>query len=90
MNIKLEHRGQVLWLESDDRNFIVHRGVDKFVDKKGKERIHRVEASYYSLLEQAIIGLLKKGMHRSDATTLEAMYEEIRELKQKITDKIYG
>lgn len=90
MKIKIKHRKQVLWLESDIDNFIVHRGFKKTGEKDGKEIQKRIDASYYSMIENAIYGLLKKGMHKSDATTLEAMYAEIRELKQKILDKIYA
>ena len=46
MKIKLKHRKQVLWLESDDNNFIVHRGVSKFVDKNGKEFNTKIDPSH--------------------------------------------
>ena len=50
MKIKLNHRGEELWLESDEHNFIVHRGFKEQVDKNGKITQTRIDPSYFSKL----------------------------------------
>ena len=88
LSIKLEHDGREIWLESNTHNYIIHDGYNTRINKKGEEVKDQKHPCYYSRLDLALECILTKGIRRSDANTLEKMYNEIIELKRLILNKV--
>ena len=87
MKIKLEHRGREIWLESDAHNFIVHDGYKEYEDKDGKTIETRINVRSYSQLSFALNDMSNTEMRRSDATLMQQMYDELRELNRLILNR---
>ncbi len=88
LRIKLEHKGREIWLESNIHNYIVHDGYKTSVNKKGEEVKTQQHPCYYSRLDLALNCILTKGIRKSDATTLEQMYNELIDLKRLILNRV--
>ena len=92
LKIKMEHKGKEIWLESDRHNYVVHDGYKKHIVKSGKDKGKTVEIQqhpcYFSRLDLALNCIMTKGIRKSDATTLNQMYNEIAELKRLILNRV--
>lgn len=89
MRIQLKHRNREIWLESDNSNFVVHEGYkNTFSEKLGKVVVSKIEPRYYHNLKHAMEQMLTIGIRKSDAKSLQALYDEIVELKRLIWDKV--
>lgn len=74
-----------LYLESDDKQFIILEYTGKF-DDKGKEQ-HKSHG-YFSTVEGAAKHLLKMKIKQSTATTLAELVQDVQEIKQDIRSKL--
>ena len=83
MNIKLE---KGIYLESDETQFAIKREVG--VNKKG-ETTYKI-LGYYTNFEQELQGYVRHKTRVSKATTLQQAINEIRALKNHITNLAKG
>jgi len=89
LKIKLEHNGKEIWIESDNvHNFIIHDGFKSYVNKDGRKIEVQQNPRNYSQLKMALNDIINVGIRKSDATTLNQMYNEIAELKRLILNRV--
>ena len=78
-----------LFLESDAYQYLLKEYSGKtYTNEKGEEREGFRVLGYYGTIEQAIRSLVEKKIKQSTATTLNELLEEVKEIKDFITEKI--
>jgi hypothetical protein len=83
MKIKLEFKtGKTMWIESDSSNYILHDGFS--YDKDGNESKNNTR--FYTNLKNLIEGIYVHGLLKSDATTLNELYQDLRFIHEKIKE----
>lgn len=83
-------------ITSDEYNVIVEERyeVDPTKSPKWKEgdptkvRVEYRKPRYYPTVEAALIGVAESKVRMSDATTLEELAHEIRQIRREISDKL--
>jgi flagellar biosynthesis chaperone FliJ len=82
MKVQIENN---LFLESDERNFILREYTGK-TDDKGKElsKTH----GYYGTVQQALKGLTRMKIKQSTALTLSELIVDVNRIDEYISSKI--
>lgn len=86
MKIQIEEN---LYLESDPYQYLLKQYSGKtYTNEKGEEREGYRVLGYYGTIEQAIKGLIEMKIKESTVTTLKELLDEVKEIKQFISEKI--
>lgn len=82
MKIQIEDK---LYLESDDRQFVLKEYNGKF-DDKGNEGYKPL--GYFGKVEQALKYVVKLNVMKSDATSIKELIEDVERIETKIESLI--
>lgn len=86
MKVKIENN---IYLESDERQFILREYAGKtYTNKKGEEIESSTVIGYYPSVKMAVDSLVKKKLLESNATTLKELSEEVENIGQFIREKL--
>lgn len=83
MKIKIEDK---LFIESDERQFIIKQYTGKFDKETGKELFKTL--GFFSKLQQAVKHLVKLEVMKSDSNTLGELLNDLERIENRIEELI--